>query len=221
MTEGCIQGIVILTHVDRAVHAIPPPTISAMPRFQRLGLTLVLLLFLSACGTEDSATTSAGTSASATIQLSESESPSGDEPADAGRYVSQGGGWSAVVPSGWEVGPETSTDAAFVARGGIAEVLVQPATAQPLEELAAQRINDISMNWEGAEDIESEIVPLPAGDAVRIAFSTASSANAVAGSVTFYVLEAGDTQYVLSVRGTDRDLATIAEALAESLRIRD
>ena len=151
---------------------------------------------------------------------SEAESPSPtDQPLAAERYVSQGGGWSVVVPSRWEVVAKAETGGAFVGHGGIAEILIQPATGLALEKLAERQVKNIRSNWEGADEIESEIVQLPAGNAVRIAFATASNPDVGRLNVYFYFLELGDTQYVLSVRGGDRDLATIAAALAESLRI--
>ena len=57
---------------------------------------------------------------------------------------------------------------------------------------------------------------VPAGDALRVTMAT-ELATSPAGAFILYVIEEGDTQYVISVRGPhDKDdLLTEAEAFAE------
>jgi len=134
-------------------------------------------------------------------------------------YVNEAQGWSVTVPAGWEV-VGTGESAAFVKDGLIAEVLVSPSSGLTLQELETQKVEFLS-NWQGMVDIESELVRLPAGEAVWVTLE--SSVPDVVGQTTFtmYAIEEGDTQFVISVRALDdreRVLAA-AEALAESFAI--
>ena len=137
-------------------------------------------------------------------------------------YVNEGQGWSIGVPAGWNVGPENATGAVVGGVDGFVEILLAPATGLTLEQREAQRVAEVS-TWPGVGEIESDVVSLPAGEAVRLVFETGLAPNAPPAWFIFYVFEEGDTQYVMSVRGPkDNDeLPAVAETLAESFAILD
>lgn len=134
-------------------------------------------------------------------------------------FVNAAGGWSIVVPRGWKVAGNINGDAALTrGDGGIAEILVSPASNLTLEQLEAQKVDDLSA-WPGAEAVEAQIVRLPAGEAVRVSVTVESiGPNAEPLIFILYVIEEGEKQYAISVRGPpdDPDLLDDAEALAES-----
>lgn len=136
-------------------------------------------------------------------------------------YVNEAQGWSLAMPDGWDVGPETDTGAFLSGDEGYVEILLAPATGLTPEQREAQRVAHIRSTW-GVDEIESDVVSLPAGEAVRLMFETGEAQGPAAWYI-FYVFEEGDTQYVMSVRDSkDNDeLRAIAEALAESFAILD
>jgi hypothetical protein len=130
-------------------------------------------------------------------------------------------GWSIRLPTGWDVVAESDSGTALTRSEAIAEILVAPSTGLTFEELAAQKLDELS-TWAGAADITSELVRLPAADALRVTMATEVATDSP-GMFVMYVLEEGDTQYVISVRGpqdTD-DLLADVEFLAESFAILD
>jgi hypothetical protein len=144
-------------------------------------------------------------------------------PGDGAAYVNERHGWSIVVPPGWDV--REAPDGCCVAlerEGAIAEVLVSPSGGLTLEELQAEKMA-FFRTWSGTDDHRSEIVPLPAGDAVMVTFRTSTNPDVGPGIFVHYAIPRGDTQFVISVRGREDDRALVAEAeqLAESLAIRD
>lgn len=134
-------------------------------------------------------------------------------------YASEAGGWSIVVPDGWElvgVGPD-GTDAMLTRGEAIAEILVTPAEGLTLDELQAQQVDFLS-GWLGARDVASEIVRLPAGQFVRGSLETTDPPFVF----VVYGMESGDSRYGISVRGPKDagDLEAVANAIAESFAIR-
>lgn len=131
-------------------------------------------------------------------------------------------GWSIVVPTGWEVVADSAHGTALHREQVIAEILLAPSSGLSFEELEAQKVRDLR-TWPEGEAIESESVDLPAGDALRVTLGTTELGSSPASAFILYVIEKGDTQYVISVRGphTKDDLLTEAEALAESFAILD
>jgi hypothetical protein len=137
-------------------------------------------------------------------------------------YVNEAQGWSIEMPTGWNVLVENATGAALGGDDGFVEILLAPASGLTLEQREAQRVAEVN-TWPGAAEIESDVVSLPAGEAVRLIFETELPPNAPPAWFIFYVFEEGETQYVMSVRGPkDNDeLPAVAEALAESFAILD
>ncbi len=197
------------------------------PRPVRRPGLIWLPLLLCACGTVQDPTpaaTSGETTAAPTTRASRAaaEPPSpGPSPGD--RHENVAGGWSIVVPTGWEIVAETGDGNAALSRNdAIAEILVGSSSDLSLEELEAQKVEEISRVWTGASGIESSLVHLPAGDAVRVIFETAGPPGTdTRGIFILYVIEEADTQYVISVRRTPAidGLLADAEAIAESLAV--
>ena len=131
-------------------------------------------------------------------------------------------GWSVVLPVGWEVVAQNDQWAAVSPEDTIAEILVGPSSGLTLRELEAQKVDELIASWPGLDDIESDVVRLPAGEALNV---TLESTNAEVGVVVFtmYLIEQGDRQYVISVRAPDdRDkVLAAADVLAESFAILD
>jgi len=193
-------------------------------------LRLVLALVLAACAenaptAEPSATdTAVSPSASASGDISPSEPASPAPTADPSMtivYVNEAQGWSIGMPDGWEALHETDSGAILGGDEGFVEILLAPATGLTPEQREAQRVADISSSW-GVDEIDSEVVSLPAGEAVRLMFEMGTASHPRAWYI-FYVFEEGDTQYVMSVRDSkDNDeLRAMAEALADSFAILD
>lgn len=135
-------------------------------------------------------------------------------------YVSEAGGWSIVVPDGWEL--ETSPDqqgAVLFRDQAIAEILLTPARGMTIEQLQAQQVEFLSA-WPGAHDVESEIVRLLAGEAVRGSLRT-TDPNLGPYVFISHVIKKGEWVYGISVRGPQSagDLQGAAKALAESFAI--
>ncbi|HET6745303.1 MAG TPA: hypothetical protein VFH90_05555 [Candidatus Limnocylindria bacterium] len=130
-------------------------------------------------------------------------------------------GWSIGVPTGWSVVAQNATGAALSGGEAFAEILLASATGLTLEQREAQRVTEIS-TWPGVDEIESDIVSLPAGEAIRLIFETGVAPDPPARFI-FYVFEEGDTQFVMSVRGPKDidDLPAVAEGLAESFAVLD
>ncbi len=138
-------------------------------------------------------------------------------------YVSETHGWSVVVPRGWEVVAQNDCCVALHRAGVTAEILVSPSGGLTIEQLQAEKVAFLG-TWPGTNDLRSEIVRLPAGDAVRATLRTTTNPDAGPGIFVLYAIEAGgDTQYVISVRGPqdDSELLADAETLAESFVILD
>ena len=192
--------------------------LGALSRLAVVGVPLVL----AACATvgESSTGASAGTSVPPSLQASRAASlaPTID-PRMPTVYVNEAQGWSIGMPTGWNVGAENPTGAVLSGDDAFIEILLAPATGLTLEQREAQRVAEVS-TWPGVGEIESDVVSLPAGEAVRLVFETGLAPPAW---FIFYVFEEGDNQYVMSVRGPkDNDeLPTVAEALAESFAILD
>ena len=136
-------------------------------------------IVLAACGTPEvpSPDTSTAPAASASTRAEPSAvlstpgasgtflaTPTAAPSAEGQLYVNEAQGWSVLVPAGWEV-VGTDDSAGFAADGLIAEILVSPSSGLTLQELEAQKV-DLLSNWQGLESIESELVRLPAGEAV-------------------------------------------------------
>ena len=186
-----------------------------------------ILLVLSACGSVDDASPtvngpSADPSSGASTDASALPSlvPTAEASAQA-VYVNEARGWSIVVPPGWEVAANSVGDTAVFRDQVIAEILVSPASGLTLEQLEAQRVDELSA-WPGVDAVEAQIVRLPAGEAVRVSLET-TNPNAEPGIFVLYVIEEGERQYVISVRGPqdDGDLLADAEAFAESFALTD
>ena len=145
--------------------------------------------------------------------------PTADATAQA-RYVSEAGGWSIAVPPGWEV---VFPEGMFAASGGgaIAEVLVSDSWGLTLEQLKTRTLEDLSA-WPEAVEVETELVRLPAGDAVWAALEMNGPEHGPAFFI-LYRMDDGDGLYAISVRGPGdgADLLPIAKALAESFAIND
>ena len=135
--------------------------------------------------------------------------------------MSESGGWSIAIPAGWDVVSQTDGSVALSGTGGIAEVLVSPSWGLSLEELGARTVEDLSA-WPGVVDVETELVRLPAGDAVRatIESSTPESEPTI---FTLYAMDDEAGHYAISVRGLrgGADWAAVANAIAESFAIHD
>ena len=131
-------------------------------------------------------------------------------------------GWSVVVPAGWEVVGTSDQWAAVSPEGAIAEILVGPSSGLTLRALEAQKVDELIASWQGLDDIESDVVHLPAGEALTV---TLESTNAEVGVIVFtmYLIEQGDRQYVISVRAPDdrNKVLAAADVLAESFAILD
>lgn len=189
-------------------------------------------LLLGACGAVDDASptasgTSADPSSAASTHASASQSlppTTGASPRDV--YVNEAGGWSIVVPPGWDVAANREGDTALTRDQVIAEILVFPASGLTLEQLEAQKVDDLSA-WPGAEVVQAQIVRVPAGEAVSVTLEIIHPNSEPGifepGIFVLYVIEEGERQYVISVRGPqdDGDLLQDAEALAESFAIID
>lgn len=190
-------------------------------------------LLLSACGavvdssptasrqvqvtaTARAAVSSARTAAATTASPSPTAVPSAQAV-----YVSEAQEWTFVVPPGWEVVAQRECCLALQRAKQIAEVLVSPASGLTLEQLAGQTVEDLSA-WPGADDVEAELVRLPAGDAVRVTLRT-TNPDTEPGVFVLYVTEERDRRYAISVRGPqdNGELLADAEALAESFAILD
>lgn len=197
-----------------------------MPRELRSLMPLAFAcvpLVLSACGTVDDASpTASGTSADPTSAASTLPSlvPTAEASAQA-VYLNEAQGWSIVVPPGWEVAVNRDTGTALTRDEAIAEILVSPASGLTLEQLEAQKVDELGA-WPGADAVEAQIVRLPAGEALRVTLETISP-NTKPGIFVLYVIEEHERQYVISVRGfqDDGDLLADAEAFAESFAITD
>lgn len=201
-----------------------------MPRELRSVMPLAFAcipLVLSACGSVDDASPTAnGPSAdpSSAASTDASALPSLVPTAEASAqavYVNEARGWSIVVPPGWEVAANSVGDTALTRDQVIAEILVSPASGLTLEQLEAQKVDELSA-WPGVDAVEAQIVRLPAGEAVRVSLET-TNPNAEPGIFVLYVIEEGERQYVISVRGPqdDGDLLADAEAFAESFALTD
>ena len=193
-----------------------------------LGLACVALL-LGACGTaDDSSPAAAEISVSPTTWATSSMQHSGAvsltptaDSGSAGLLVNDAQGWSIVVPTGWKVVANGPSGTALTRNEAIGEIFVGPSSGLSLDELQARNVDEVTRSWQGViGDIESDFVSLPAGDALRLTFETGLETDSP-GIFTSYVIEEGDTQYVISVRGSqdDDDLLAAAEALAESFAI--
>ena len=135
-------------------------------------------------------------------------------------YVSERGGWSIVVPDGWELLPGPDQVGASLSRDqAIAEILVSPGRGLTIEDLQEDQVQFLS-SWPGAHDVESQIVSLPVGAAVRGSLETTDPS---AGPYVFisHLIERGEWLYGISVRGPKDagDLHAAANALAESFAI--
>jgi hypothetical protein len=194
-----------------------------MPAVRPPESTVVFVLLLAGCAPIADASTTRPVSP--TVEASAAASPSATpERTVAGLHVYQAQRWSVALPTGWEVVAENESGAALAhGDGGVAEILVAPATGLTMEDLQAQRVEEISSTWPGVGEIESDIVQLPAGDALRVTFETELNPGDLRGVFHLYVLEQGDNQYVISVRGSadNDDLRRVAEALAQSFAILD
>jgi len=202
-----------------------------MPRELRSVMPLAFAcipLVLSACGSVDDASPignrqSADPSSAASTDASALPSlvPTAEASAQA-VYVNEAQGWSIGVPPGWEVEANSVGDTALTRDQVMAEILVSPASGLTLERLQAQKVDELSA-WSGVDGVEAQIVRLPAGEAVRVALETATNPNAEPDVFVFYVIEEGERQYVISVRGPqdDGDLLADAEAFAESFALTD
>jgi hypothetical protein len=182
----------------------------------------LVAFFLAACGTVEDPSPSASPqpSVAPTMTASQATSPTPTAaPSAREPYVHQAGGWSIVLPAGWEVVNENDTNAAFIDGNVIAEVLVGPSSGLALEELLAQRVDEITEGWQGAGEVQSDIVQLPAGDALYLTFPFGIETSS-RGVFVLYTIERGDKQYAISVRGPDVPLAEV-EALVESFVILD
>jgi hypothetical protein len=137
-------------------------------------------------------------------------------------YVNEAQGWSIGLPDGWDVQAENATGAILAGEDGFLEMLLAPATGLTPERREERRLAEVSSTWPGVDEIESDVVALPAGEAVRLTFETGVAPDPPAWFI-FYVFEEGDTQYVMSVRGPkdNDDLPAIALAMAESFAILD
>ena len=199
--------------MPRALRALSPLAFACVP------------LLLGACGALDDASpipggTSADPTSAASTHASASQSllpTTAASPGDV--YVNEARGWSIVVPAGWEVHVNSEGDAALTRDQVVAEILVSPASGLTLEQLEAQKVDDLSA-WPGAEVVEAQIVRVPAGEAVSVTVEM-SHPNSEPGIFVLYAIEEGERQYVISVRGpqNDGDLLEDAEALAESFAI--
>ena len=179
-----------------------------------------LALVLSACGTVDDVSPTGRAPASPHASAVASHVPTADaSPQDV--YVNQVHGWSIVVPPGWEVMENGIGDTALTRDQVIVEILVLPATGLSLEELGAQRAEELG-EWPGAGSVETELVRLPAGQAVRNTMEMVHP-NGELGIFVAYLIQEGERQYVISTRGPldDGALVADAEALAESFAIND
>jgi hypothetical protein len=207
---------------------------SELRRARRLAFACLPLL-LGACGTmDDSSMTASGQvqeSATARAASAPASSAPTAEPTTASPvqstasnaptvHVNETEGWSIVVPPGWEIVAQRDCCVALHRDGVIAEVLVAPSSGLTLEALEAQKVDDLS-TWPGVVGIESDFVSLPAGDAVRV--TVASELDTGSQVFDLHVIEQGDTQYLISVRGPqgDSQLLADAESLAESFAILD
>ena len=200
-----------------------------MPRELRSVMPLAFAwipLVLSACGSVDDASPiatgpSADPSSAASTDASSLASlvPTAEASAQA-VYVNEAQGWSIVVPPGWEVAANSEGDTALTRDQVTAEILVSPASGLTIEQLEAQKVEELSA-WPGVDGVEAQIVRLPAGEAVRASLETTT--NAGPGILVFYWIEEGERQYVISIRGLqdDGDLLADAEALAESFALID
>ena len=198
-------------------------------------LSCLGVLLATACGTtapslpatsaDDSARATAVADASAVPPPTESLAPpstaSAVPSADGQLYVNEAGGWSVVVPAGWELGVGND-DAAFVTSDDyIGEIFVAPSSGLTLAELEVRKVDELLSTWPGIQDIESDLVRLPAGDALRITFESTSPDTNSRNALASYIIEHNDRQYVISVRGPyDRDqVLAAAEALATSFAL--
>jgi len=201
-----------------------------MPRELRSAIPIAfasLPLVLSACGSVDNPSPTASgppadPSSSAITRASGSPSlgPTA-EPSPQGTYVNEAYGWSIVVPDGWRLEANLEGNVMLSRPQVIAEVLASPASGLTLEQLEAQRLDELR-GWPGMNAVESEIVRLPVGEAVRTVLEMTHPNGERAVLVT-YAVEEGDHQYVISVRGplNDEDLLDDAEAFAESFAVPD
>lgn len=167
---------------------------------------------------------SAAASSAPTAEATTASPAQASAPSPPTVYVNETQGWSIVVPPGWEV-LVAQDDCCFALHrdGVIAEVLVSPSGGLTLEQLQAEKVAFLG-TWPGTDDLRSEIVRLPAGDAVRATLRTTTNPDTGPGIFVLYAIEAGgDTQYVISVRGPqdDSQLLADAESLAESFAILD
>lgn len=186
-----------------------------------------ILLVLSACGSVDDASpTASGPSADPSSAASTDASalrslvPTA-EASPQTVYVNEAGGWSIVVPPGWEVAANSVGHTALTRDQVIAEILVSPASGLTLEQLQAQRVDELS-TWPGMDSVEGQIVRLPVGEAVRTTLEM-THPNGEPAVFVSYAIEEGERQYVISVRGPqdDGDLLEDAEAFAESFALTD
>ena len=209
---------------------------TCQPRHARQLAVAWVSLLLSACAATDSLpTANQNTPApTATADSPEDPAPTGSRNASGGpaptptadataqaRYVSEAGGWSIALPSGWEVVANHDGDLALSRADAIAEVLVSPSWGLGLEQLKARTVQDLSA-WPGATDVEAKVVSLPAGDAVWATLETSSPEHGPAVFI-LYAIDDRDHHYAISVRGPGdgADLLPVAEALAASFAIND
>ena len=136
-------------------------------------------------------------------------------------YVSESGGWSIAVPPGWELISSYGENISLSRAGAIAEVMVSPSWGLGLEQLEARTVQDLSA-WPEAIDVETEVVRLPAGEAV---WATLRMSGPEHGPLVLilYAMDDVDHHYAISVRGPGdgADLQPVAKALAESFTIND
>jgi hypothetical protein len=205
----------------------PRPMVRAV---RRVIVLCPLTLALAACGSVEIPSRSASaaasvspgaaeTPASPTAAASDAASlaPSPTASVAAGLYVNEAGGWSIMLPAEWEVASENGSDAFLIRDDMIAEVLVGPSTGQTLQELEAEKVEHLS-TWSGAGNIESDIVRLPAGEAIKVSIKWANEIDS--GVFILHMIEKGDRQYAISVRGPEVSAADV-EALVQSFVILD
>ena len=138
-------------------------------------------------------------------------------------YSSEAFGWSVVLPPGWQVAGDRPNGTALARGDAIAEVLVGPASGLPLEDLMTHKVAETKRIF-GVDEVVSEIVRLPAGEALQLTFPIrAADGTDRGGTFILYLIEVGDTQYVVSVRSPEHvdGLLADATALAESFDVSD
>ena len=208
-----------------------------LPFARRLAIAIVPLV-LAACGSlerslparsaDDLASPSAAAEQSAvppTTGATEAPSLTATAAPSAGGqlYVNEAQGWSVVVPAGWELVAENEPWMALSGDDAIAEIGVLPSSGLTLRELEAQKVDELLSSWSGVDAIESDLVRLPAGQAVRVTLESTSPDINSPVTFTLYLIEEGGSQYAISVRGPQDRAKVIAagEALAESFAILD